>query len=77
MRDHLRRLVREAEACGLDRVRIEHQGQPHPRLVGELAGQPFAFVVGGSVHTRGRAVMNAIAELRRAIRKRMQSITVN
>lgn len=69
MRDHLRRHLAVAAALGLARCRIEHRGTPHPRLVGERAdGRTFSFVVGGTVHTHGRALANSLARLKRRLR---------
>lgn len=69
MRSYHRELIREARALGLEHIAISHRGQRHPRLTATLDGKSVCLVVAGTPGER-RAVLNAIAALRRHVRRR-------
>lgn len=57
-----------AEHAGIQSPRIEQKGRKHPRLIGELGGRKFRYVVSGSPGDR-RSLKNLQADLRRIVRE--------
>ena len=57
-----------AEHVGVQSPRIEQKGRKHPRLIGEIGGREFQYVVPGSPSDR-RSLKNLQADLRRIVKE--------
>lgn len=70
MNKSAREFIRIAEREGIKKPRIEHNGSPHARLIGEVDGQQIVLVVSLTKGVRSSPHFQTTAQtnMRRAIR---------
>lgn len=57
-----------ASTVGITSPRVEQKGRKHPRLIGEICGRDFQYVVPGSPSDR-RSLKNLRSDLKRLVKE--------